>query len=135
MTKQLSEIFKGRQFCLLTTFKKDGSAVPTPMWFFIKNEKMYMTTRGQSWKVKRIRRTSEVKIASCNSSGGQCGRPFSAQATLVEETTERDAAKAGLNHKYGLKKKIIDLVFRLAAKDKTEAILKISLNQDQAKET
>jgi uncharacterized protein len=124
MAKRLSKVLKDRKFCLLTTFKKTGDGVSSPMWFALDGEKVYMTTRGQSWKVKRLKRNPNVKIGWSNGSGTIHGKLFSAKATVVEDQEEFQAAKKMLNEKYGLKKKLIDFGLRFA-KDKTEAILRV----------
>lgn len=126
MSKKLSKILKDQQFCLLTTFKKNGEGVPTPMWFAMEGESVYMTTRGQSWKVKRIGNNSEVTIGWCNGSGTKHGKLFLAWATVIREGEEFEAARRAINKKYGLKKKVIDFGLKFA-KDKSEAILKVEL--------
>lgn len=129
MAKKLSKILKDKQYCLLTTFKRNGEGVSSPMWFCVDDEKVYMTTRGESWKVKRIRRNPSVKIGWSNSSGRQHGKLFSAVATIVDDIEEREAAIRQLNKKYGLKKKLIDFGLRFA-KDKSEAILRVEYSDE-----
>ncbi|MCA9778519.1 MAG: PPOX class F420-dependent oxidoreductase [Candidatus Eremiobacteraeota bacterium] len=129
MAKKLSKILKDKKFCLLTTFKRNGEEVSSPMWFCLDGEKVYMTTRGQSWKVKRLRRNPKVKIGWSNSSGRQHGKLFSAIATIVEDPEERETAIRQLNKKYGLKKKLIDFGLRFA-KDQTEAILRVEYDDE-----
>lgn len=124
MAKKLSKVLKDRQFCLLTTFKKNGEGVSSPMWFCLDGEKVYMTTRGQSWKVKRLKRNPRVKIGWSNGSGSTHGKLFSAMATVVEDPEEIEMAQLKLNKKYGLKKRLIDFGLKFA-KDKTEAILRV----------
>jgi PPOX class probable F420-dependent enzyme len=124
MSKKLSKVLKDQKFCLLTTFKKNGEGVSSPMWFALDGEKVYMTTRGQSWKVKRLKNDSKVKIGWSNGSGSKHGKLCSATGTVVEDSEEILEAKKRLNQKYGLKKKLIDFGLKFA-KDKTEAILRV----------
>lgn len=126
MSETLSEILKDREFCLLTTFKKDGRSVATPMWFAMDGETLCMTTRGNSWKVKRIKNNPEVTIAWCDSSGKKHGKLYAAKASLQEDPEQREQALKRLNKKYGLKKKLIDFGLKFA-KDKTEAIVEVEL--------
>ena len=67
------ELLKRQQFCLLTTFRKDGKPVPTPMWFAFDGEDVLMMTKGQTGKVKRIRRDGKVTIRACNGNGRPLG--------------------------------------------------------------
>jgi uncharacterized protein len=125
VSPRLSEVLKNQQFCLLTTFKKSGEGVASPMWFVLEGEVAYMTTRGQSWKAKRIRRNPEVTIGWCDSSGRKHGELFKAEAILLEDGVEFEDAKRKLDKKYGLKKKLIDFGLKFA-KDQSEAILRVA---------
>lgn len=131
MATKLSEILKDQEYCLLTTFRKNGEGVPTPMWFVLQDDALSMTTRGESWKVKRLRRTSKVTIGPCTSSGRPTGKQVEAQGTVVEDAAAVTEAVAALNKKYGFKKKLIDFGLRFA-KDKTEAIIRVELSDGVA---
>ena len=124
----LSQLLKNQEYCLLATFRKSGQAVASPLWFVLEGEAAYMTTRGKSWKVKRLSRNPRVTITWCNSGGNKHGKPQPAKATLVEDRDEFERAVKSLNKKYGLKKKLIDFGLRFA-KDKTEAIIKVELDE------
>lgn len=124
MSNRLSKQLKDQKFCLLTTFKKDGQAVSSPMWFCLDGETVYMTTRGRSWKVKRMLRNPKVTIGWSNGSGTKHGKLVEAEASILTSGEEFERAKQLLNKKYGLKKKVIDFGLRFA-KDKTEAIVKV----------
>jgi PPOX class probable F420-dependent enzyme len=50
----------------LATFRRNGTAVETPVWFAILGGKLYVVTDGTSAKVKRIRATQRVRFAACN---------------------------------------------------------------------
>ena len=45
---------QGRQYMSLISFRKNGTAVPTPVWFSEKDDKLYVMTRSDSGKYKRI---------------------------------------------------------------------------------
>ena len=122
----LKDILKDRQFCLLTTFKKNGDGVATPMWFALDGEHAVMTTRGNSWKVRRLKRNPKVTIGWSDHYGMKHGELYDAVARLVKDEDEFQNALGLLNKKYGLKKKLIDFGLTFA-KDKTEAIIKVSL--------
>lgn len=129
MSKKLADILKDQEFLLFTTFKKSGQAVSSPMWFAYEDEAVYMTTRGQSWKVKRLLRNPEVTIGWCDGSGRKHGKLYPARACLVEEESTFEHAKILLRKKYGLKKRIVDFGMKFA-KDKSEAIVKVVISDD-----
>jgi uncharacterized protein len=57
----------------LATFRRNGKAVETPVWFAMLDGKLYAVTDGTSAKVKRIRATKRVRVAPCNVWGGVTG--------------------------------------------------------------
>jgi PPOX class probable F420-dependent enzyme len=50
----------GYECVCLTTFRKNGEAVPTPVWFAESDGKLYIYTANSSGKVKRIRNNASV---------------------------------------------------------------------------
>ena len=54
---------KGQKYIDLASLRKDGSAVHTPVWFGEKDDKLYVMTRSDSGKYKRIRNNPQVRIA------------------------------------------------------------------------
>ena len=53
--------FTGHKYLNLTSFRKNGSGIPTPLWFAEENGKLYIMTRSDSGKYKRIRNNPEVR--------------------------------------------------------------------------
>ncbi len=79
-----SEI-QGQKYISLTTFRKNGVAVPTPIWFGEKDDKLYVMTRSDSGKYKRIRNNPKVRIASCTMRGKVTGPEFEAVARVLPQ--------------------------------------------------
>jgi PPOX class probable F420-dependent enzyme len=67
---------RGQKYISLGTFRKSGVAVYTPVWFGESNEKLYVKTRNDSGKFKRIRSNPTVKVAPCNVRGKITGPEF-----------------------------------------------------------
>jgi PPOX class probable F420-dependent enzyme len=89
MTEQLDQLAAAR-YLLLTTFRKDGTPVPTPIWFARDGEALVVWTPTTSGKVKRIRRDGAVTVAACDARGTQRGDAFPAHARLLDAAgTER----------------------------------------------
>ncbi|MEU3774932.1 PPOX class F420-dependent oxidoreductase [Streptomyces sp. NPDC032472] len=53
----------------LTTFRKDGTPVATPVWAVVEGGELYVWTRSDAWKVKRIRNNGRVTLAACDVRG------------------------------------------------------------------
>jgi len=77
-----SEI-QGQKYISLSTFRKSGAAVPTPVWFGEQDDKLYVMTRSDSGKYKRIRNNSQVRIAPCTIRGKITGPDFAATARIL----------------------------------------------------
>jgi PPOX class probable F420-dependent enzyme len=71
------------KYISLVTFKKDGTAVPTPVWFAERDGKLYVMTRNDMWKYKRIRNKPEVRVAACNFRGKVTGPEVSGRARIL----------------------------------------------------
>ena len=95
-----SEI-RGQNYICLTTFRKSGVGVPTPVWFSEANGKLYVKTRNDSGKYKRIRNNPRVRIAPCNMRGKVIGPQFDATARLLPPENWPAAEKA-MHQKYWL---------------------------------
>ena len=75
-------MFTGK-YVSLTTFRRDGTPVSTPVWFVAENGSLLVETDGGSYKVKRIRRNDSVTVASCNATGRVVGEVVSARAAIL----------------------------------------------------
>jgi PPOX class probable F420-dependent enzyme len=62
------ELRHGR-YVSLTTFRKNGTGVATPVWYAVDGEELYAWTRTDSWKVKRLRNDPAVEVAVCDVRG------------------------------------------------------------------
>ncbi|WP_199552419.1 PPOX class F420-dependent oxidoreductase [Streptomyces sp. N35] len=96
----LSELAAGK-YLLLTTFRRDGTAVPTPVWVMADGRALAVWSAADAGKVKRIRNSGLVTVAPCD----WRGRPLGASTPGVAEvlTPDESAHLTGLmKRKYGL---------------------------------
>jgi PPOX class probable F420-dependent enzyme len=91
---------RGRQFMTLTTYRKNGTPVPTTVWFAEENGRLYITTDAASGKVKRLRHTPQVLVTPCAPWGTPRGPALSAVARVLP-TVEHKRALTALRKKYG----------------------------------
>jgi PPOX class probable F420-dependent enzyme len=68
----------------LTTFKRDGTAVATPVNFAVDGDRAYFRTWTTSGKAKRLRRDGRVLIAPCTFRGRVTGAGVPAEARRIE---------------------------------------------------
>jgi PPOX class probable F420-dependent enzyme len=100
------------KYLSVTSFKHDGTAVATPMWFVADDGRLLVETDAGSGKAKRIRHNPAVKIAPCTASGKLRGNPISARAEFLPED-ERGQVEALIAHKYRVDRILILPVYRL----------------------
>ena len=80
--KAISEIRTSK--CIsLTTFKRNGMKISTPIWFNVIGEKIYVTTESGAWKVKRIAKNPNVEFAVCTQRGKVTGQTFGGTARIL----------------------------------------------------
>jgi hypothetical protein len=102
-------MLQNEQFISLTTYRKNGTPVATPVWFAEENGRLFVMTLHDSGKAKRLRHTPTVEIAPCDARGTIHGDRMNARAIL--HAAETDAARHAnnvLNRKYGLMKRMFD---------------------------
>lgn len=90
------------KYVLLTTFRRDGRAVATPLWVMPDGEGLAFWTVKDSGKVKRIRNSGRVTVAACDMRGNPAGEPIEAQARLADDDADRRRVGRALVKKYGL---------------------------------
>ena len=85
----------------LATYRKNGAAIRTPVWFIVKDEKIWVGTPDSSLKVKRLRNNPKVQYALCNSSGKKIlGEWSDGTARLVKDPATLDWLVASEKAKY-----------------------------------
>jgi hypothetical protein len=89
------------KYVLLTTFRKDGRAVPTPVWVGRDGDELVVFSAPDAGKVKRIRRDGTVLIAPCDFRGRRKGDDVPGHARLLPEADAR-RIYALITKKYGL---------------------------------
>jgi hypothetical protein len=85
MPNTLPNELHDQKYISLATFRKNGIAVHTPVWFAEENGRLYVMTRGDSAKLKRIRNNPVVKVAPSTIRGKITGHEFPGRARLLPE--------------------------------------------------
>lgn len=79
---------------LLTTYKRDGTAVATPVSLAFDGERAYFRSYDKAWKTKRLRHNPAVQAAPATLRGKPTGLAIRARATLLDGEQARVAARA-----------------------------------------
>jgi PPOX class probable F420-dependent enzyme len=86
----------------LTTFRRSGVPVATPVWAAPDADALIVWTRADSGKVKRLRHTSRVTVAPCDVRGRGKGPVVEGTAEFVDRD-EWPRALAALRRAYGMR--------------------------------
>ena len=71
------------RYVLLTTYRRDGTPMPTPVGPIVQDGKVYAYTPANSGKAKRVRRTARVEVAPCTRRGEPTGPPIGGHARVL----------------------------------------------------
>ncbi len=99
MPAQIPSAIRDQKYISLTTFRKNGSGVATPVWFGEDSDKLYVMTRSDMGKTKRVRNNTQVRVAPCTIRGKTTGPEFAATARILP-LAEHGLAQQTINRKY-----------------------------------
>ncbi|MFF1695767.1 PPOX class F420-dependent oxidoreductase [Streptomyces sp. NPDC058257] len=89
------------KYLLVTSYRKNGTPVPTPVWVVEDGAALGAWTATDSWKVKRIRNRADVLIGPCDLRGNPTGEQIPATAEICDpKVTAR--YRTLIARKYGL---------------------------------
>ena len=87
-------------FLSITTYRRDGTAIPTPVWAAPVDGRLLVWTGAESGKVKRLRHTPVATVAPCERGGSMVGEPVPAHVRIMRKD-ETPTLNAALTAKYG----------------------------------
>lgn len=101
MPSQIPPAIQGQKYISLTTYRKIGTGVATPVWYGEEAGNLYVMTRSVSGKYKRIRNNRRVRVAPSTIRGVVTGPEFDAMARILPPEQHRQARET-INRKYWL---------------------------------
>ena len=116
------------RFVSLTTFRRSGERVSTPVWVGRDGEGLVVLTPAGSGKVKRLRRDPRVELAPC----GRFGKvddgvePLAGTAQVRESAADVERARATIRRTYPIESRVVlgieRLVERLRGRPRTDRL-------------
>jgi uncharacterized protein len=110
LTRRTVAGVKGK-YLSLTSFKRDGTGISTPVWFVEENGRLFVRTDGDSFKVRRIAHNPSVTVAECSASGRLRGEPIAAHAE-IQRNGEAQHVDELMARKYRVDKILILPIYR-----------------------
>lgn len=114
MTPTFADLAK-TQYILLTTFTNDGKPKPTPIWAALdkqRGDRLLVITQEKSWKVKRIRNTPRVTLATCTMNGRPTSEAVEGTAAILDKS-ETAAVYDAIGKRYGIVGKVFNFFSKL----------------------
>ncbi|MGW0969149.1 PPOX class F420-dependent oxidoreductase [Streptomyces sp. NPDC002516] len=114
------------KYLLITSFRKNGTGVATPVWVVRDGAALGAWTVADSWKVKRIRNRADVLVGSCDVRGRPTGEAVPATAEILD-AAETARYRKLLARKYGVMGRLTLLGSRLRRGDSGTVGIRITL--------
>jgi PPOX class probable F420-dependent enzyme len=115
----------------LETFRKNGTGVQTPVWVAPDGDELVIFTNGDSYKVKRLRRNSAIRIAECGVRGALKGPWREGTARLVDDDATKQSALRALRKKYGWQMLLADVGGAISGSKKKWKVIAVRLSGDE----
>ncbi len=108
------------RFVSLTTFRRSGKAVATPVWIGREGEDLVVLTPTASGKVKRVRNNARVELRPCDRRGRVSeGAPtVSAVAEILDDPAAVDRVRTVMREKYRAEYRIFMVIEALVRRDR-----------------
>ena len=120
----LSELADER-FVLLTTFRRSGEPVNTPVWIASDSHGPVVTTPKKSGKVRRLRHDERIELRPCNRMGrvDDDAHPTSATATIFDDDESRGTLTRVFSRKYGVEYRVFLFIERLSRAGRQDRVM------------
>ena len=103
------------KYMSLTTYRRDGTPVPTAVWFAEDDGRLYVLTPAESYKAKRLRRNPAATVAPSTARGRPTGEAIPAHVEFLppDEFARVDRLLA---EKYRIRRRLIMPVYAFVMK-------------------
>jgi uncharacterized protein len=103
--------FASHKYALLVTFRRDGTPVPTPIWFgLLDGRRLVLGTEERTAKVRRLRRDPRVRVFPCDPRGKPLGAGVEGVARVLPADEQSERAEQALDRHYGRMRRIYEKV-------------------------
>lgn len=103
---------RGRDHCLIVTYRKDGTPVAQPVWPGYGQDRIYVWTEEQAYKARRLRANANALIAPCDFRGRPLGPPIKALGRVLPPGAESELARTVIQASWGWKRRIYERATR-----------------------
>ncbi|MFJ8911829.1 PPOX class F420-dependent oxidoreductase [Amycolatopsis sp. NPDC102389] len=117
------ERIAAEKYVVLTTFRKNGTPVPTPVWAAGDGGELVIWSERKAGKVKRIRNSGRVELQACDFRGAKTHGDVVAGEARLLDLDETERVRKVIARKYGITGRVTMFFSRLRGpKDRTVGI-------------
>ena len=98
--------FVGQWAVRLTTYRRDGTPVATPVNIAVIGNKLVFRSYAHAWKCRRLEREPRVEVAPSGVRGTPSGATIHGRARLLHDVEDAQAARA-IDAKYPLFQRLL----------------------------
>lgn len=111
------EEFDHARYISLTTYKRDGTSVSSPVWITGSDGTYVFTTGDQAWKTRRLRSDPHVRVQVCGARGRvkPSAKSYVGTGEVLADIGDVARAERALSAKYGWQFRATKVVDRLHA--------------------
>ncbi|WP_329454824.1 PPOX class F420-dependent oxidoreductase [Streptomyces sp. NBC_01497] len=116
LDRQTLDALARSRYVSLTTYRRDGVGVDTPVWHAVDDGTLYIWTNAESWKVRRVRNVPRAVVTVCTVRGRIEEGAVHAEgaARLVPDEAGKAHIQGLLAGKYGWQFRVNELGARLS---------------------
>lgn len=120
------------KYISITTFRKSGEGVSTPVWVTRDGEALYVITGAESGKVKRMRNNPKIEVAPCDVRGKTTGPSVDATGELLDAAGTVQVEKR-VSKKFGLMYQAMKIVEKVRHRHGENIGLRVTLDSPAGK--
>ena len=113
----LATALGNHRYALLTTYRRNGQAVSTSIWFAAADGKVYFRTSAEAGKAKRLTHNPRAQIAPSTAMGRRLGPVVDVVARRLGPE-ESAIARRAIGQRYGVMVPLVDLIVRVRHHDR-----------------
>jgi len=119
------DVLGAERFVSLTTFRRSGRPVSTPVWIARDGDALVVTTPTDSGKVKRLRNSDRVELRPCSRMGAidDAIQPVQGSAALVSEEASVARSTDAIRAKYGFEYRLTLFIERMVARQQKPRVI------------
>jgi uncharacterized protein len=104
-----TEPFAKAKCVSMSTFRRDGTPVATPVWFYADGDRLFTTTHTSAGKLKRLAHTSRIELAVCTQRGKVTGPIYVGEARVLD-AAETAVVMRAKQKRYPIHKLMVRLI-------------------------